>query len=229
MNDYTGPSVDPTNPQAALRATSELMRSGDFPTAERLLGWALDFNPGHAGLLRRMSELRWDQSKGDEALDWAEQALAADRGDAENYAYLGLLRMRQGRYAEAAELLVRSVEIKPDNPHYLWRLADIMAHLGRGEDAVDFAQQATNLQPQSVHGYLFLAGLQQRYGDFGAAEETIQAGIRQAPESAAALRRMAEFRLARGDVYGARSWGNGPAKSSLTIRPITISKPILRR
>lgn len=206
MNDYTGPSVDPTNPQATVRAATELMQSGDFSTAERLLGWALDFNPDHAALQRRMSELRWEQSKADEALDWAEQALAADRGDAENYAYLGLLRARQGRYTEAAELLGHAVEIKPDNPHYLCRLADIMVHLGRSEDAKAFALQATSLQPKNVHNYLFLASLQRRYGDFDAAEATVQAGIKQVLESAALLRRMAEFRLARGDIYGAMRW-----------------------
>ncbi|GAN82129.1 tetratricopeptide repeat protein [Acidocella aminolytica] len=206
MNDYTGPSVDPTNPQATVRAATELMQSGDFSTAERLLGWALDFNPDHAALQRRMSELRWEQSKADEALDWAEQALAADRGDAENYAYLGLLRARQGRYTDAAELLGHAVEIKPDNPHYLCRLADIMVHLGRSEDAKAFALQATSLQPKNVHNYLFLASLQRRYGDFDAAEATLQAGIKQVLESAALLRRMAEFRLARGDIYGAMRW-----------------------
>jgi tetratricopeptide (TPR) repeat protein len=206
MSDYAGPSVDPTNPHATLHATSELIRTGDFTTAGRLLGWALDFNPEHAGLLRRMSELRWEESKVEESLDWAEQALAANRGDAETYAYLGLLRMRQGRHTDAAELLARSVEIKPDNPHYLRRLADIMVHLGRGEDAVDLARRMTALQPRDVQSYNFLASLQQRYGDFGGAEETILMGIRQAPESAVALRRMAEFRLARGDISDARSW-----------------------
>jgi tetratricopeptide (TPR) repeat protein len=206
MSDYIGPNVDPTNPHATLRATSELMRSGDSTTVERLLGWALDFNPEHAGLLRRMSELRWDEAKVNEALDWAERALAAERGDSENYAHLGLLRMRQGRYAEAAELLACSIEIKPENPHYLRRLADIMAHLGRGEEAIDLARRAGNLRPKDASSYFFLAGLQQRYGDLDSAEDTILAGIHEMPESAPMLRRMAEFRLARGDIHGAQDW-----------------------
>ena len=206
MSDYNGPSVDPTNPQATLRATSELMREGDFPTTERLLGWALDFNPEHAGLLRRMSELRWNEGKVDEAVNWAEQALTADRGDAENYAHLGLLRMRQGRYTDADELVVRAIEMKPNNPAYLRRLADIMTQLGRGHEAVDLAERAAALRPQALHGHLFLAGLQQRYGDFEGAEASILTGLEQVPDNATALRRMARCRLGLGDVDGARSW-----------------------
>ncbi len=85
------------------------------------------------------------RARSTQSLQWAEQALAADPGDAENYAHLGLLRMRQGRYADAAELLVRAVENKPDHPGYLRRLADIMAHLGRGDDAVALARRAASL------------------------------------------------------------------------------------
>jgi tetratricopeptide (TPR) repeat protein len=204
MNDYTGPSVDPTNSQATLRATSELLLAGDVLAAERLLGWALDFNPEHAGLLRRMSELRWDEGNIDESLSWGQQAVAADPGDAENYAYLGLLYMRQGRYTDADALLLRAVEIKPDNPGYLRRHADIVTHLGRGDDAVGLAERAVTARPQDVYGYHFLAGLQQRYGDVAGAEASIRTAIQQAPDNAAALRRMAEFRLGRGDIGGAR-------------------------
>ena len=206
MSDYTGLNVDPTNPQATLRATFDLMRSGDFPTTERLLGWALDFNPEHAGLLRRMSELCWDEGKAEEALSWAEQALTADRGDAENYAYLGLLRMRQGLYTDADDLLVRAVEIKPDNPAYLRRLADIMLHLRRSRDAIALAERIVSLRPQEVGGYHFLAALQERYGDFEGAEASILTAIEQAPDNVAALRRISEFCLGRGDISSARGW-----------------------
>jgi cellulose synthase operon protein C len=206
MSDYVGPSIDPTNPRATLQATSELMRNRDLPSAERLLGWALDFNPKHSGLLRGMSELRWEEGKVEESLDWVEQALAADRGDAENYSYIGLLRMRQGRYAEAAEHVGRSVEMKPDNPHYLRRLADIMAHLGRGEDAVALAERVVLVRPKDAQSYHLLTSLYLRYGHLEGAETTLLTAIREASDRAAALRRMAEFCLARGEVDSARNW-----------------------
>jgi tetratricopeptide (TPR) repeat protein len=205
MSNYTGPSVDPTNPHTTLRTTSELIRGGDFATAERVLGWALDFNPEHAGLLRRMSELRLEEGKAREALDWAERALAADRGDVESYAYLGLVHMRQGRYAEAAELLVRAVEIKPDNPWHLRRLADINVHLGRGAEAIALAERAATVRPD-VGQWLFLAGLKQRYGDHAGAEATLTDAAQHTPENSAPLRRLAELHMARGDLAAAEQW-----------------------
>jgi tetratricopeptide (TPR) repeat protein len=215
MTDYNGPSVDPTSPSATLRATSELIRSGDLPTAERLLGWALDFNPEHAGLLRRMSELRWDEGKAEEAMGWAEQALAADSGDAENYAYLGLLCMRSGRYVEAADLVGRSIELKPDNPGYRRRLAEIMVNLSRGPDAIALASQAVSLRPQEVHYYHFLAGLQQRYGNFADAEATLLSALEVMPENLAVLRRLAELQLGQGNIASAHQW----AKLARNVAP----------
>jgi tetratricopeptide (TPR) repeat protein len=206
MSDHPGPSVDPTNPHATLRATADLIRNGDFATADRLLGWALDFNPEHAGLLRRLSDVRWDEGKPEEARQWAQQALAVDPADAESYAHIGLLCMREGRYTEAAELLARAIEIKPDNPGYLRRFADILVHLGRGEDAVDLAERAAALRPEDVYGQHFLASLQQRYGDFEGAEASILKAVDVAPKSAIAQRRMAEFQFMRGDLATARVW-----------------------
>jgi hypothetical protein len=58
MSDLTGVNADPSNPGAVLRAAADLMRAKDFAAAGRLIGWALDFNPTHGGLLRRMSMIR---------------------------------------------------------------------------------------------------------------------------------------------------------------------------
>src|SRR5579875_676769 len=114
-------SADPTNPAATLRAVATVMRMRDYPAAERLLGWALDFNPEHGGLLRRMSEVRADQGDEDGALSWAEQALAADGRDAENYAHLATQLARHGRFAEGETALESAAEMRPESAHYLRR------------------------------------------------------------------------------------------------------------
>jgi hypothetical protein len=61
MSDHAGPGVDPTNPNATLRVTSELIRGGDFVGAERLLAWALDFRafPGYFESQSRFWDFLW--------------------------------------------------------------------------------------------------------------------------------------------------------------------------
>ena len=70
---------------------------------------------------------------------------------------LGLVRVRQQRLPEAAELLERWVAIQPRESQAQFNLGKVLGVLGRRSEAVDAMRAALALSPALVDAYLILA------------------------------------------------------------------------
>jgi len=70
---------------------------------------------------------------------------------------LGLVRVRQQRLPEAAQLLERSVAIQPRESQAQFNLGKVLGALGRRNEAVDAMRAALALNPALVDAYLILA------------------------------------------------------------------------
>src|ERR1700722_10152885 len=91
-------TVDPTNASVTLSYTTALVGNGDLVTAEKLVGWALEFSEKHTALLRRMSEIQVAAGDYRRAFDWIQLALEADPLDSLTYLYQASVLMKLGEH-----------------------------------------------------------------------------------------------------------------------------------
>jgi Flp pilus assembly protein TadD len=122
-------TADPTDPSSTLRVTFALMKAKDHATAQSLLHWALDFDPRHCRLLRRMTDVTLLKGERDAARRWAEAAIAADPADADNHDNLAKLLIWVGNVAEAETAAERAVALAPENAEMSRRLSEIRKRL----------------------------------------------------------------------------------------------------
>ncbi len=81
------------------------------------------------------------------ALEYFERACKADALHYRPWQYKGLVYSKLGRYAEASNCLVKSLELHPDNWPAWKLLAEVSYRCGRYDDAVAAADQAIKLKP----------------------------------------------------------------------------------
>lgn len=103
---------------------------------------ALRRSPGHMESLRGLADLALESGDLTGADARYSDILAADSEDAGALTRLGVVRVRQGRLAEALPLLQRAVERAPRNAEALLTLAGAFAKIGRAPEAVPLFERA---------------------------------------------------------------------------------------
>ena len=105
----------------------------------------------------------------DEAVAWAERAVALDPGDPENYAGLANIYSFMGRTGEALALMRKAVELDPNYPpRYGMYLGRAYLFTRRPEAAVPHLRDAASRAPDYWPAHLFLAAA---YGHLGRPDE----------------------------------------------------------
>lgn len=79
---------------------------------------------------------------------------------------LGMLLFQTGKAEQGLELLRRSAMLEPANAGLRGNLAGVLIALGREEEAVIHAREATRLNPVSPEGFNNLGACQERRGLF---------------------------------------------------------------
>jgi tetratricopeptide (TPR) repeat protein len=79
-----------------------------------------------------------------------EAALAADDGNKQARARLGLLRFKQARWEEAVPLMQRAADEDPTNSEILINIGTALLTLDRNEEAVVWLKRATTVAPDSA-------------------------------------------------------------------------------
>ena len=69
--------ADPTNTGDALRVSRDLLAIGDLDGAERVVRWALDFNPSNSRLLSSLADIAFRRCQHDVAIEFTERAIEA--------------------------------------------------------------------------------------------------------------------------------------------------------
>lgn len=140
-----------------------------------------------------------DSGKLDDAGERLDQALAGYPKDTDIIGGLGLVRLRQGRHAEALAYFQQALQFNPAGRSKWTSLAEaarfwgLMRASGDAQDAGEFdlaerkLREAMRLQPQEPNAMAALARLQVDQGRLTEAESTFQQALRIEPNNRSAL------------------------------------------
>ena len=152
-----------------LKVAGEARLAGDLATAGEALNRALALDPSH--LRARIDQIRVAR----DALDYPraeELALAFIRDHpryAETHVQLGRIYQLQQRLEDAAGQYVRALELQPDHPVALRRLAEIKMKDGDLQAALKLLRRALEVAPDEYQVHYLLGQAYYRLGDQGAA------------------------------------------------------------
>jgi Tfp pilus assembly protein PilF len=131
-------------------------------------------------------------------------ALGPGRPSAVTLTNLGLVRMKQERYGEAADLFDQAIALRPTYMSPYEHFAEMYAEMGRFADADKQFQKAVSLAPLDINA-------RNKYGHFllqqGRASEAREQFARsaEADSNADAYDNLGDLDLAAGDLHKARS------------------------
>jgi hypothetical protein len=149
-----------------------------------------------AGDLERAGKL-------DEAMACVERILAATPDNAEAVHLKGVLTYREGRIADAVELMERSIELGAQ-PHFLRNICEAYRLLGRYDDALAAGRRAVKLNPQDAIAHANLSVLHYERAEPADAAATARAALAINDAMPGAHLGLAEALLAVGDL--AEGW-----------------------
>ncbi len=129
-----------------------------------------------------------------------QQAIDADQNDADATGGLGLVRLRQGKFADAKALLTRAIALDPDHRGRWQQALSAAANPGGGPNPAvalirhgEFAAADRELARQAAGGgdvtglQVMLADAEARQGKLDGAEASYRAALARAPNNAPAL------------------------------------------
>ena len=175
-----------------------LLQLGRAAEAEAPLRKAVAIAPAHPAVRMNLAQWLAQQGKLDEAVQVVE-GVAADE-PARHWAWerLGELKAHLRRYAEAAEHFGRAVQLQPQDPSLLFKLAQASFDSGRRADAARILDAAAALAPGNPAIFRLQADLHEAAADWGALEREAVAWRNAAPQDAAPWRALAKAQLQSG-------------------------------
>jgi tetratricopeptide (TPR) repeat protein len=167
---------DPQSLEAALGLADAARLRLDFDTAELLYRQILGREPRHLAALSGVAEVLRSRQRWNTAADWQRRYLEAKPAPvAEDYARLGEILYRAGKYAEAEPALRRAIQMEPYS--YLARryLGELCADLSRWDEAGEHLGFVERYFPDTdARTYTLLARVQTQLGDARAATRTMR-------------------------------------------------------
>ena len=144
--------VENGDPEQALDAMAEVMQNEPEQASMIALMLRMQMNPNDLDTLLDLSDMFIRGNDLERAENFINRAAVAAPSDARPPFYLGVLRERQGKYAEAADSLERSLSMR-DNPAARFSLAVLrIYHLN--DKAAGKAQLETALQAPGLTDHL---------------------------------------------------------------------------
>ncbi|MCK2219262.1 tetratricopeptide repeat protein [Actinomadura sp. ATCC 31491] len=175
-------ALDPRH-SAALRSRIDFLRQRRrFGEAERAAAEAAELRPDDPDVHVTGAWVFSDQDREDEAVVWAERALALDPRDS------WALRSRihfltwDGRLGEAERALAEAVALRPDDPDLLVTGAWVFSNQDREDEAVVWAERALALDPRdpwALRSRIDFLGWGRRFAE---AERALTEAVRLRPD-----------------------------------------------
>lgn len=172
-----------------------------------------EVRPDPLGVARRAGREAQDQGKLEQAQEQWQKVLALRPNDPEGLASLGLVRLRQGEYAQAEELLGRAYDLAPQRK---WQEAQATAHfrglLKQGNtaleqndlpNAADLTEKALVLQPQNTDALVTLAQIRTLQGTLPAARALYEKALEYSPGNKTALVGLSQLWVQQGQFVQA--------------------------
>lgn len=196
---------EPDHPMLLVNLGVVLRRSGRTEESREVFLRALE----HPNSLRAAAHFLAQDALAEGALAEGERYLqmALDREPdaAELLNTLGLVRQRQGREDDAAELWLRAAELDPNTAQPRVNLGNRALRRGDVADAETWYTQAIEADPFFMGAYNNLAMIYQDRGERDRAIDLYARALEKAPNNAVVLNNLASLYYARGDVDEATS------------------------
>lgn len=125
--------LEPDRPLTLIALGMALNHQKRYGPAREALTESLRLEPGHLEAVAALAESEQGLGELDEAERHARRVLSEDPRHATANLVLGMIRMEQGRLAEARDALVQAVEAEPDSPKAQYQLSQAYARLGDDE------------------------------------------------------------------------------------------------
>jgi protein O-GlcNAc transferase len=119
-----------------------------------------------------------------------EEALRLDPQEPEALHLLGVVRLQQGRGADALRLISQAIERDPAVGEFHMNLARALTAPGRGDEAIAALRQAIKLEPGLAGAHLLLAATLEQRGDIEQARPHFQKAVDLEPANPAARHRL---------------------------------------
>ena len=136
-------------------------------------------------LSRNIGMLKDSPDAGNEALEWAERALALDDGSSEILGYAGCAILDLGQRERGSEILERALALDPSNAQAHVALGAARALMGAGNAGIDEMRFGMRISPKdrrlAFWGWL-LGGFLLRTGELGQALEEARTSARRDPK-----------------------------------------------
>jgi Flp pilus assembly protein TadD len=175
-----------------------LLQLGRAAEAEAPLRKAVAIAPAHPAVRMNLAQWHTQQGNLDEALQVVEGVVADEPNRHWAWERLGELKARLRRFAEAADHFGRAVQLQPQDPSLLFKLAQASFDSGRRADAVRVLDAARMLAPGNTAIFRLQADLHEASANWAALEREAVAWRNAAPQDPAPWRALAKAQLQSG-------------------------------
>lgn len=151
--------IDPLFIRTRVNYSLLLSGLGRNAEAEEQLREALKIEPGQGAATYNLGLLMAEMGKLPEAVGFLKQAVRSMPGDARAAYNLSLALRDTGKSAEAEASLKRALVLDPDNPDFLFALADLYVRGGKLEEARQIAERWVQKHPEDARAKEFLGAL----------------------------------------------------------------------
>jgi len=169
-----------------------LLQLGRAGEAEAPLRKAVDIAPGHAALRMNLAQWLAHQERHDEAVREVTGIVTDEPQHWWAWERLGELKARLRKFGEAADHFRRAVELKPQDPSLLYKLARASFDDGRIDDAERILNDAAKLAPSNAAILRLYADLHESRGNWAALERAANAWTSMYPRDPAAWRSLSK-------------------------------------
>jgi tetratricopeptide (TPR) repeat protein len=175
-----------------------LLQLGHAAEAEEPLRKAVAIAPAHPALRMNLAQWLTQQGNLDEALRVVETIVADEPNRHWAWERLGELKARLRRFDEAADNFGRAVQLQPQDPSLLFKLAQANFDSGRRKEAAQVLSAAAMLAPGTPSIFRLNADLHEAAADWGALEREAVAWRNAVPNDPAPWRALAKAQLQSG-------------------------------
>jgi tetratricopeptide (TPR) repeat protein len=174
--------LDPTDREAALWL-ARLYRFENQPEkAEQALEQLLAHDPSNEQALEQYTQLLLDEGHASQAVERLQKA-AGGAGSSRLYDLLGDAYTQMHDDAQAEQAFRHAVQLEPDAPSHLRRLAQTLFDEDKFDDAAKQYERLKQLEPSDSECYLRLAEIYYQQKKFDQAEANVEQAKRRAPDN----------------------------------------------
>jgi tetratricopeptide (TPR) repeat protein len=178
--------IQPSFALAYLGIGRSLAETGKFDEALRQYKTALDLDPRNSEIMYEIARAYIEKGLGDEGLLMLEKAKDRDGDNAKLFLYRGIYYYNNMQYAPAIDEFMKAVKEDKKSPEPYIKLSVLYTSAKNpsyqnGEKAVEYAEKAVDLAPDSLKALDTLANAYFFAGRYDLAEKTAKRALEKSP------------------------------------------------